>query len=321
MFSRIPEPTVDTINEGNYLYVINYQNNEEDLCALEMQSLFKITTNNKWFFSDFDINPSRSVFLKYRISILSIAETINGIEDYIEKNPLPRASFKFVYVNIDQNVFEYSGWKKVVQRICVALDDSENHDSPDILLSIIRLNSKWILGTCVKNDNEWKYHDYKPNTNSHSLGVRIARSIVNIAIENNKELSLVDPCCGVGTVVIEAASMGLNIRGYELNRKVAQSAIENLAFFGINNVIECHDMHTLQESFDVSIIDMPYGLFTTVSLAEQNEIIRTARRISKKAVIITGDIMDGTITNAGFNIINQCNISKGRLTRYITICS
>jgi hypothetical protein len=105
------------ITKGNYLYVINYQNNEEALCSLEMQSLFKVTIKDKWFFSDVDIHPSRSVFLKYRISILSIADTINGIEEYIEKKPLSCGSFKFLYVNIDQNVFEYSSWKKVVERI------------------------------------------------------------------------------------------------------------------------------------------------------------------------------------------------------------
>lgn len=312
---------MNSINEGNYLYVINYQNNEADLCALEMRSLFKITIKDKWFFSDVDVHPSRSVFLKYRLSILCIADTINAIEEYIGNNPLSYGSFKFMYVNIDQNIFVYSSWKKIVERICISLNDTENHENPDSFLSIIRLNNKWIFGTCVKNDNDWNYHDYKPNTNSHSLGVRIARSILNIAIENSKDLSIVDPCCGVGTVVIEAASMGLNIRGYELNRKVAQSAMENLAFFGINNVIECRDMHKLHESFDVSIVDMPYGLFTTVSLTVQNEILRTARRISKKSVIITGENMDESIARAGFNIVNQCHISKGRLTRYITVCS
>jgi len=145
--------------------------------------------------------------------------------------------------------------------------------------------------------------------------------VVNIAVENNLDVSIVDPCCGMGTVVLEAASMGLNIKGYEINRKVARSAKENLAFFGVNNVIECNDMHRINEHFSVSIVDIPYGLFTTVLLADQIEIIRTTRRISYKSVIITFENMDKIITGTGFNIINQCYVSKGKFTRYINVCT
>jgi tRNA G10 N-methylase Trm11 len=133
-------------------------------------------------------------------------------------------------------------------------------------------------------------------------------------------LSIVDPCCGVGTIVIEAASMGLDIKGYEINRKVAASAKENLAFFGVDNAIECSDMHHIQRHFDTSIVDMPYGLFTAVSMDEQIEIIRTARRISDKSVIITFENMEKQITDNGFTVTDRCLASKGRFTRHITVC-
>lgn len=305
----------------NFLYVINYQDNEESICALEMKCLFGITIDKKWLYSDIDIQPSRSVFIKYRMSMLFTANSVEDIEQYIRINDVVIKSFKFLYVNIDKNEIDYCLWKQIVARICIALKNTETHDKPEVFLSIIHLDNIWILGTCVKNNNEWKYHEYKPNTNSHSLSTRIARSIVNIAIENNFDISLVDPCCGVGTVVIEAASMGLKIKGYEVNRKVAESAKENLAFFGVNNVIVCNNMHTINEHFGVSIVDIPYGLFTAISKTEQTEIIKTARRISDKSVIITFDNMENAITEAGFRILQKCYVSKGKFTRYINVCA
>jgi tRNA G10 N-methylase Trm11 len=301
--------------------VINYQENEQSLCTLEMKCLFQLIIDKKWFYSNADIFPSRSVFIKYRISIISTADSVEEIEKYIISSNLSITKFKFSYINIDNNEIDYCFWKRIVARICAALNTTEDHDEPELLLCIIRINDKWIFGSCVKNDNDWKYHECKPNTNSHSLGIRTARAIVNIAIENRLNISIVDPCCGVGTIVIEAASMGLNIKGYEINRKVAASAKENLAFFGVNNAIECNDMHRIRERFDVSIVDIPYGLFTPVSLNDQLEIIRTARRISDKSVIITFEKMDRQITEIGFEITDQCSVSKGRFTRYINVCN
>lgn len=305
---------------SDYLYVINYQDNEESLCTLEMKCLFQKAIDKKWFYSNIDILPSRSVFIKYRVSILFTGKNIEELLSYIKSSDLSIKNFKFIYVNIDKNEIEYSFWKTIVAKICFELHAVENHDKPEILFSIIRINDTWIFGSCVKNDNEWKYHEYKPNTNSHSLGIRTARAIVNIALENNINLSIVDPCCGVGTIIIEAASMGLNIKGYEINRKVAESAKENLAFFGIDNVIECNDMHNIQDHFDVSIVDLPYGLFTSISLNDQIEIIRTARRISDKSVIIIFENMEHIINTIGFNITDQCCVSKGHFTRYINVC-
>ena len=305
----------------NYLYVINYQDNEESLCSLEMLCLFNIAIPDKWFFSAIDVFPSRSVFIKYRINVMLIAGSLESIEDAIRANNLVIKKFKFLYVNIDNNEMEYGFWKRCVGGICAALNKAENHENPEIFLGIVKVEGKWIFGACERNRNEWRYHESKPNTNSHSLGVRVARSIVNIVIENNFDLSIVDPCCGVGTVVIEAASMGLKIKGYDINKKIAELAKENLAFFGINNVIECKDMHAIEDHFNVSIADIPYGLFTAVSLTDQIEIIKTVRRISAKSIIITFDNMENIITETGFNIINRCHVSKGRFTRYINVCT
>jgi tRNA G10 N-methylase Trm11 len=285
-----------------------------------MASLFKIDITDKWFFSDIDFPPSRSVFIKFRISAMLVADSVEAIEKGIEANNTAIKNFKFLYVNVDKNEIEYSSWKNIVARICLALKSAENFNEPQNFLGILRLDDKWIFGDCEKNSNEWKYHDYKPNTNSHSLGIRIARSLVNIAVENNLELSIVDPGCGVGTVVIEAASMGLQVRGYDINGKIAASAKENLAFFGVENVIECKDMHEISGRFDVSIVDIPYGLFTSVSLTDQIEIVKTARRISVKSLIVTFEDMEQIIAAVGFTIINRCRVSKGRFTRFIYVC-
>ena len=52
-----------------YLYVINYAEGEESLCKLEMKVLFGQELTDKYLFSPIDIDPSRSVFVKERLTI------------------------------------------------------------------------------------------------------------------------------------------------------------------------------------------------------------------------------------------------------------
>ena len=40
---------------------------------------------------------------------------------------------------------------------------------------------------------------------------------------------MIDPCCGIGTVVIEALEQGIDIKGYELVYKIGMNA--KLKFF------------------------------------------------------------------------------------------
>ena len=114
--------------------------------------------------------------------------------------------------------------------------------------------------------------------------------------------------------------MGINVKGYEINKNIAENAQKNLEFFGYKNVITSGDMHNIEEKYDVAIIDLPYGVFTSTTLEEQTALMKTARRITNKLVIVTFEDMDKYIIEAGFNIINKSYVSKGKFKRYINIC-
>lgn len=43
---------------------------------------------------------------------------------------------------------------------------------------------------------------------SNSLDIRLARTLINIAGENDISKTIIDPCCGMGTVVLEGLALG-----------------------------------------------------------------------------------------------------------------
>ncbi|NCB02791.1 MAG: SAM-dependent methyltransferase, partial [Spirochaetia bacterium] len=121
-------------------------------------------------------------------------------------------------------------------------------------------------------------------------------------------------------VVLEALSLNISIIGYEINWMIARQAKANIAYFGYANCIVKGNLHEINEIYDVAIIDLPYGLFTSITHQQQKDIINSSRKITHKLVIITSVDMDEDITLAGFTITQRCTVNKGMFVRYVRVC-
>jgi len=306
--------------EKNNLYVITYPAAEECLCRLEMKCLFQKDIKENYFFSDRNIDPARSPYIRHVLSIMYQADSLEALAGLLRENEAAFGNFKFAHFKAGNGELGYREWIDSVTILGAAIDGETDMHSPSIVLGAIKINGIWIFGHYRRNDNAWMDHNKKPHTNSHSIGLVPARALVNIALGGEPARTLVDPCCGVGTVVIEALSMGINIKAYELNGGIAEKARLNLEALGLSDVITSGDMHGITENFDAAIVDIPYGLFTPVTREGQVGIIKTARRISRRAVILTCEDMDGIIAAEGFKIVDGCHIDKGNFRRYVRVC-
>ena len=312
-----------SINKNNekYFYQVNYNSGfEESLCEMELKCLLNRSMKNKYVFSDIYVDPSRSPFIKEMICIKYEEESLETIIERIISDRLYYDDFKVCYLRLEKNEIEYSERLDSLKQIGMAIEGEADMHSPKVMLGVTKVEGRWIFGEYKKNDFAWHIHDNKPYEYSNALTVRVARSLVNVAIGNNMNIRLVDPCCGVGTVVIEALSMGVDIKAYELNESIAENAKRNIEFFGYDNVVTHGNMHDIKEIYDAAIIDIPYGLFTPITPGEQTAIINTARRITKKLILVAFEDMSMCIEEAGFNIEDICYVCKGKFKRYIYIC-
>jgi tRNA (guanine10-N2)-dimethyltransferase len=308
-------------NEQKYLYTTNYSKDEESLCRMEMKCLFSKTLDEKHLISDIYVDPSRSPFIKKCISIMYIGETVQEIVNQIVINKLTSINYKVAYINATDETMGFREGRSIEFEIGFNILGEAEMKNPSIIFGITKIANKWIFGECESNDSEWLLRNVKPFSYSNALKVNVSRALVNIAVGNNMSCSVVDPCCGIGTVIIEAISMQINIKGYEINPYIAENAKTNLRFFGFEDVITIGDMHDIDQKFDVAIVDLPYGIFTKISTEEQLAIISTARRIAERMVIITFEDMTQQISSFGFQIDDRCTVSKGTFERHIFICS
>lgn len=305
----------------SYFYIINYTAQEKELCMLEMKYLFNIIPHNKYFFSFHYVVPIRSAFIKQCISVTYCCQSLNDLISQILDDKFSSENFKVRYVNLEENSISYEERRKIEYAIGYNIQGEAEIHNPEVVFGVTNVGGKWIFGILEDNKNTWDRHNHKLYNYSNALNVRVARALANIASGNNMNLKLIDPCCGIGTVVIEALSMGLDIKGYELNPYIADNAKRNIEFFGYENVITNGNMHEIKDKFDVAIVDLPYGVFTPVTLKEQLDIIKSTRRIAHKAVFITFENMEHYFLEAKFKVVDKCIIAKGTFIRYITVCN
>lgn len=306
---------------GSFLYFINYQDNERELRKMEMRCLFNREINEKYFFSDIDINASKSPFIKSKIKIIYSDESLDRMVRKIKEDNLSYDDFKVSYVKSEQGDVQYEDRLEATRKIGFVVNGYPDMHKPRNPLAVTKINGLWIFGEYERNDFKWQKHNDKPYSYSNALGLRMARALVNIAMKDNEEGTLIDPCCGVGTVVIEALDLGIKVKGCEISKQIAYNARENVEFLGyLRDTIVCYDMHKIKDKYDSAIIDIPYGLFSPVTLEEQKAIIHTARNICEKMVIVTFEDMEKFIVEAGFSVIDKCVVPKGNFKRHILVC-
>jgi len=175
----------------------------------------------------------------------------------------------------------------------------------------------------TKNNLTWRKHNQKPFSYSNSISINIAKTVVNIASAANKEKTLLDACCGAGTILLEACFAGYNIEGCDINWKLCRDARANLAHFKYTANIIRSDIKDITKRYDAAIIDLPYNLLSSASDKDMQHIIDAASKISDLLVIVSiADIAD-LIEHTGFGVLDSCSVrKKGKISfaRRVWVC-
>lgn len=308
----------------NYLYTYSCHEDELSLCRLEMRSLFGFDTQSSILESSLRIDPSRSPFIKERIDVLYKENTIEDIARQVKELHIGGPTFKVIFIKNDEvDEIEKVGFEErrsIEREIGLLIEGKVDLVNPERLFAIMKGKNGWIFGQYFKSEAIWLRHQTKPQQYSTALSTRVARAVVNIAVPNPLGIKAIDPCCGIGTVLIEALSMGIDIVGSDLNPLVLPGARENIAHFGFQTEVTLRDIRNVTGNYDVAIIDMPYNLCSVLSPEEQLEMLESARKFANKVVVVTIETIDSLLEKAGFMIIDCCVAKKSGFTRQVIVC-
>lgn len=315
-----------SIESNKYLYVYTKGLEEGSLCSLEQRVLFGQESDNL-IKSTRMIEPSRSPFIKGRLSIIYSGDTVDEIAEQVNQIEIENKTFKVLYIKIndltaDQKI-EFEEQRAIEKKVGWNIIGRAEMRKPDVLFGIVPFEGRWYFGSYQESESLWLHHAKKPHEYSTALSTRLARAVVNIAVPDTADVRVIDPCCGIGTVLVEALSMGIAITGADRNPLAVKGARENIAHFNYRGEVAVQDIAKQAGHYDVAIIDMPYNLYSSATAEEQYTIIKHARRIADRVVILTIEDMDEMILKAGFTIIDRCVANKGLkalFSRQVLVC-
>lgn len=308
----------------NFLYVYTWHEDEYELVQLEQRSFFGKSDGNSYVLSDVDVALNRSPFIKTKLTILMSGESIEAIVPFAEQVTYEGETFRVLSLNNveigDEPKHPFPERQVVERTLGNVIPGEPDLKHADCVFSVVKVNGLWHFGVLEKAEAIWLKHQVKPHSYSTALGTRLARALVNIAAPRPDGLTLIDPCCGIGTVLVEALSMDIPILGRDMNWFVAQGSRKNIEHFGYEGTVELGPIEEATGHYDVAIIDMPYNLFTSASYDQQFAIVKEARRLADRVVFVAIEPMDDMFKEAGFTIVDQANVPKGYFLRLVYVC-
>ncbi|UJF32937.1 TRM11 family SAM-dependent methyltransferase [Paenibacillus hexagrammi] len=303
-----------------YVYTYACHEDEQALCHLELRTLLGAApqAGGRFVRSTRRIDPSRSPFLKLRLEVQCSAGSLEGLAEQAQTLTVKGSTFKVVFAETDAAV-SYDRQREIERELGRHIRGKADMRRPEQRFAATLLEGRWLLGEAVSSEALWLRHQQKPQNYSTALSTRVARAVVNIAVPEVTGTQAIDPCCGIGTVLVEAMSMGIDIVGVDLNPLAVRGARVNLDHFGMPSKVSLADMRTLTGRYDALILDMPYNLCSKLPEAQQLEMLQSASRLAKRAVIISTEPIDRLVEEAGFRIVDGCIVHKSRFSRQLWV--
>lgn len=102
----------------------------------------------------------------------------------------------------------------------------------------------------------------RPKLHPTALNPKLARALINLA---GAEKEIMDPFCGSGGILLEAALIGIKPIGSDLYKYMIARAKINLDYFKIKGYkLIVQDALKINQKYDYIITDVPYGLNTSI---------------------------------------------------------
>lgn len=309
--------TKETMQINKYLYSFTYDNTEKELSRLESRSIFNKEETNKLLFSDVQIKPSSSAFIKNRLEIISFSEDYASLIIEIKKKRICMEDFKVEYLVIKGDPTEYQQRLEKLKDIGYSIDGNPDYYNPTTTYALCNYDGIWFFGILIKDKFAWQKHQKKPYNYSNSISINIGKTLVNIAGNANQEKTLLDACCGAGTILLEACFAGRNIEGCDINWKLCRDARKNLSHFNYIAKIYRSDIKDITKRYDAAIIDLPYNLLSSATEQDVKSIIASSSEITDRLVIVSTTDITKVIENIGFTISDYCVVPKKGNTKFV----
>jgi len=190
--------------------------------------------------------------------------------------------------HFDERYYAGFVWQSLEKKVRPAV----SLDNPELLIEIFVNQDKCTVTRLLYQNFETlenrKAH-LKPVLHPTAMHPKMARALVNIV--NSK--TVIDPFCGACGILTEAGLLGIKFIGYDIDKKILESAKKNLEYYDIDDKqykLIVKDSTTIKNLQNV-VTDLPYGKSSKKSEELITLYAKFLRTLSGRAVIVMPNFM------------------------------
>jgi len=244
------------------------------------------------------------------------AADLPNLYNQLEKAKLSSDQFRVSVVKIPRSLPLDS--KQIMHQVGARIGGKPNLSDPrTIFLAVATPEEIWLGEVKSESTGSWGEHSQKMHPYSSALPTRLARAMVNLVAAPGDRI--IDPCCGSGTILIEAVSIGIKAAGCDINPKLVTISIDNLRYFGLEGMVMLADARNISGNFDAVVTDLPYGRNCPMDEQLCSEILKNLRNLAPKSAVVTGENMSGLLSQMGYDVRSVTPVPKTSLIRYIHV--
>ncbi len=256
----------------------------------------------------------RSAYQQYALSVIACAANQHELSRQVAASVLPLDQFHIKVIAPGA-----SGRHREALGLAMAeaIQADPNLSKPLHRLLLLVESDRWTLAEIIAEpDRGYLLHDKKLLHTSSSLPSRLARGLVNLLPAATS--SLLDPCCGSGSIPLEARAIGLQVYCGDSNPKMAGMTRQNLDHFGYAAEVQHRDARDWQQSVDAVVTDLPYGRHCYLADDVMQDIFANAAGLAPVGIFVAGENLASQMVSAGYERVEVFAVPKGKqFQRYV----
>jgi len=249
----------------------------------------------------------RAAYIHSGVRLIAQANTLDELVAIIAGQDFPADDFRIEHLRLSKALSV--DWPTAVVALANAI-----HAMPDLahprhrFLLVIR-QDKLVFGEIENEaDHSYEKHRHKPCHLSSSLPAQLARALLNLLPPSTA--TLLDPCCGTGSVLLEAQAVGLQAFGSDWNPVMVSMSRKNLAHFGYPVAVKRLDARRQRQAADAVVTDLPYGRFSSMDADNLRGILQHCAKLAPVGVYVAGTDISPWLYQAGYAAVEVFRVLK-----------
>ena len=295
-----------------HLYLATRSGFERSLTEAESTAIVGATPDEHGIIlTEKEADVSRAAYIKTCMKVIAHAPDFPQLYKQLEEAAITSEEFSVRLVRFPRRLpLDY---RQVMHEVGARIGGHPNLRCPKTTFLVVATQAEiWLGQVLSESDGLWNEHLHKARPFSSALPTRLARAMVNLVAAPGD--SIIDPCCGSGTILIEAASMGIEALGCDVNPKLATVSIENLKHFGLDCPVLIADARDMTGNFDAVVTDLPYGRNSPSDEQLCQDILGNLRNLAPRAAVVTNEDMSELLLQMGYGVKRVIKVAKATTT-------